>query len=628
MKQHLSVKKLNDYFTEVFPDNWIEKLDWSTQDKSKASLLSGLKTIKQIENNVFVEFAKIGLYSDHLRYNVGGLDDLSEKCAIDIVIDENNQVKASLQSNYKSFLDNVCNAILLAKHFCNITSEIFVVREKNSVINFLELESSREDSASWVLILDMIYEVCFFEYRFTYDEDQIRTLLINNERLKKAKNKASAGEVDSIISIAICKIDFLLRKLSYFAENKKIEYQYNFKTNVVSSEYAGADYIFKKRYAYFQKFIDPQKNITNEDVCKWCSDSRLKLGDIVLLMIYYTKVTQNVEQATNLLQVYEDFYRKKICKSIYEFNKYALRSVLGYMYNCLLSLKCRKHKKYSFDDLIVDMDKINVIQKECWIYNYHPYQKAIEYAIYSIKEDMGQKKEKKILEDKLSLLKKWQEIYNENIEWCKQYQCYAFQLSFNECTELNVMRNVKVFNPSSFCHPLKFSEICKKRDKLKYEIMQLEYQIEKYDDILALKEAQIKIGNMERKNMEIMGLFASVTAFLVGLLAIFIGNNGGVSILEKMHYVIVLGSILLLFVCLEYWAIGCSEKNVKFWIMLSFAIVLIAILGGYYYNLVAIENREKENMIDENSKPMNEKIGVDISKQFKAENDRQRQMLS
>ena len=228
----------------------------------------------------------------------------------------------------------------------------------------------------------------------------------------------------------------------------------------------------------------------------------------------------------------------------------------------------------------------------------------------------------------MSLLKKWQEIYNENIEWCKQYQCYAFQLSFNECTELNVMRNVKVFNPSSFCHPLKFSEICKKRDKLKYEIMQLEYQIEKYDDILALKEAQIKIGNMERKNMEIMGLFASVTAFLVGLLAIFIGNNGGVSILEKMHYVIVLGSILLLFVCLEYWAIGCSEKNVKFWIMLSFAIVLIAILGGYYYNLVAIENREKENMIDENSKPMNEKIGVDISKQFKAENDRQRQMLS
>lgn len=28
------------------------------------------------------------------------------------------------------------------------------------------------------------------------------------------------------------------------------------------------------------------------------------------------------------------------------------------------------------------------------------------------------------------------------------------------------------------------------------------------------------------------------------------------------------------------------------------------------------------NMIDENSKSANEKIGVDISKQFKAENDR------
>lgn len=91
----------------------------------------------------------------------------------------------------------------------------------------------------------------------------------------------------------------------------------------------------------------------------------------------------------------------------------------------------------------------------------------------------------------------------------------------------------------------------------------LESEIAKYEDILSLQEAQKKINNMERKNMEQMGLFITITTFLVGLLSIFIGNNGSVSIIEKMHYVIALGCILTTFVCIGYFAVRDKYDTIK-----------------------------------------------------------------
>ena len=86
---------------------------------------------------------------------------------------------------------------------------------------------------------------------------------------------------------------------------------------------------------------------------------------MVLLMRYYTKVTKNVTQAENLLKEYELFYEDKEKTMFYEFNKYALRSVRVYMYNCLFSLKCKYPKIFSFKDIRICLDKIITIQKIC-----------------------------------------------------------------------------------------------------------------------------------------------------------------------------------------------------------------------------------------------------------------------
>ena len=134
--------------------------------------------------------------------------------------------------------------------------------------------------------------------------------------------------------------------------------------------------------------------------------------------------------------------------------------------------------------------------------------------------------------------------------------------------------------PSSFSRPLEFKDIYKTCYKIDLKISMLENEYEKYDEVLAIKEAQERINDMERKNMQQMGLFVTLTTFLVGLLSIFIGNNGQVSIIEKMRYVIALGLILLIFACVGFFAMNDKQSKCKK-VLFGILIILFAasILG-------------------------------------------------
>lgn len=349
------------------------------------------------------------------------------------------------------------------------------------------------------------------------------------------------------------------------------------------------------------KFIDPEKNISVADVYQWQTHPNknwAKMGQMVLLMRYYTKVVKSITQSENLLREYESFYNEMKNKLFYEFNKYAIRSVRGYMYNCLFSLKCKNPHNYSFESLLVDIEEIRTIQNDCMIFNYHPFQKAIEFVIGSIKNDITNRVKKEIIEEKYRTLKKLQSEYHNKIEWCVQNQCYAFQLTFSECTEIGIEPTNKIFHPSSFSRPLKFDEIFKKRDRIDLEISMINSDVSKYDDIISIQEAQKKIENMERKNMEQMGLFVTLTTFLVGLLSVFIGNNGSVSIICKVEYVIAIGLILLIFVCFGYFAISEHSNTKRNYLFGGLAIL-------YTIALVGICCTSTESKQNNNIKPNN-----------------------
>lgn len=522
-----------------------------------------------------MRFAVEGLLvmqGDHLRFPTDGIDSLLDKCTYEIVETGDNKQKNSLQNDYQQLLIELKSAIMLTKFYIYITSEIYEKRvSRKRILNFIEVDKPSSKRDSWLTLLDTIIDIWLFEYRFSYDQIKIRDLLICKEHLEKAKGNIVDSDAKKNVDLAISEIDILLLKLSHFAKNMRIEYQFNLKNSVVAPK--GIDTSANDVYSNFLKFINPEKYILEEDVYQWQSHPNkrwAKLGQMVLLMRYYTKVTKNVTQAENLLKEYELFYEDKEKTMFYEFNKYALRSVRVYMYNCLFSLKCKYPKIFSFKDIRICLDKIITIQNMCMIYNYHPYQKAIEYTIKSIKEDIVNRVDKSILIEKMDCVKQWNEFFHDKIEWSKQNQCYAFQLTFNECTEIN--NEYRLFHPSSFSRPLKFDDIFKKRDQLDWECSMLESEIERYEDILSIQEAQKKISNMERKNMEQMGLFITITTFLVGLLSIFIGNNAKVSIIEKMRYVVALGCILIVFVCLGYFAVKDKYDKAKCWL---FGILII-----------------------------------------------------
>lgn len=557
------IAEVDKLLEKLFPDGWIDSLIWTDEEKSRSSYFEGKEKISDAKNKLFVLFSKTIMQGDHLRFSTDGLDCLLDWCAFEVVETDNNKLKSSLQNDYQQLLTELRTAIMLTKFYFHITSEIFEIKDsRKSTLNFIEVNSPSQKNGSWLALLDTIIDIWLFEYRFSYDQRKIRDLLISKEHIEKAKDKTTDSDVKKHLELAVFEIDILLLKLSHFAKNKRIEYQFNFKNIIIAPK--GTDKPVNEVYSNYLKFINPEKYVSEEDVYQWQSHPNkqwAQLGQMVLLMRYYTKVTKNITQAENLLKEYELFYNEKGESMFYEFNKYSLRSVRVYMHNCLFSLKCKFPQIFSFNDIKRCLDKIISVQSMCMIYNYHPYQKAIEYTIKSLKEDIANRVDKSILIEKIECLRQWKESFHDKIEWCKQNQCYAFQLTFNECTEIN--KEYKIFHPSSFSRPLKFDEIVKKRDRLDWECSMLESEIAKYEDILSLQEAQKKINNMERKNMEQMGLFITITTFLVGLLSIFIGNNGSVSIIEKMHYVIALGCILTTFVCIGYFAVRDKYDTIK-----------------------------------------------------------------
>lgn len=458
------IAEVDKLLEKLFPDGWIDSLVWTDDEKSRNSYFEGKDKISDAENQLFVLFSKTIMQGDHLRFSTDGLDSLLDRCTFEVVETGSNKLKSSLQNDYQQLLTELRTAIMLTKFYFHITSEIYEIKDsRKSTLNFIEVNSPALKNGSWLALLNTIIDIWLFEYRFSYDQRKIRNLLISKEHIEKAKGKTTDSDVKKYLELAVFEIDILLLKLSHFAKNKRIEYQFNFKNIIVAPK--GTDKPVNEVYSNYLKFINPEKYVSEEDVYQWQSHPNkqwAQLGQMVLLMRYYTKVTRNITQAENLLKEYELFYNEKGESMFYEFNKYSLRSVRVYMYNCLFSLKCKFPQIFSFNDIKRCLDKIISVQSMCMIYNYHPYQKAIEYTIKSLKEDIANRVDKSILIEKIECLRQWKESFHDKIEWCKQNQCYAFQLTFNECTEIN--KEYKIFHPSSFSRPLKFDEISKKEN--------------------------------------------------------------------------------------------------------------------------------------------------------------------
>ena len=233
------------------------------------------------------------------------------------------------------------------------------------------------------------------------------------------------------------------------------------------------------------------------------------------------------------------------------------------------------------------MNEIENIQEETYIHNYHPYQKAIEYILKKLKDSLASIKDNHAtLNEQFEFLEECFKKFKDNVDWCKKNQPYFLQLRYNFSTihikGENGDDTIDVFYPSSFCRPLRFAHLDKQILDFSHEIAFLKYEVNHHAERVELLDAKKKINTFEKKNLEYIGLTTSAMAFLVGLLSIFIGNDGNVSIFTKMEYVTALGLVLLLFVCVGYFMVSDIKEKWKPYIF-GFLTALAFAYIGYFF---------------------------------------------
>ena len=570
-----------DDFNEKFKDQWIEDFDWNSSEVQALSV--GIQKVSSFRQNLVVQYSKLVLSGDYLINEANTLDKLEEiiNKQLDDIVTQNSP-KDELNCRFQEMLNDVADSICVVKNYIALTKKRF---QPNKLVISLNLISNNKYKNNELKILDWVCDSCEAEYYFSYNDDYIKRLLYIRQFLYDKRNKYK-NELAIVLNAALSKIELLLGKLSAFSENKKIYYCYNLKLETIELEEPD-NYPKEDFRNLFQKYLAPS-TLDSDIVLQWQQNSMRESVDmwkLAFLMRYYTKQTKCIEQIDRLIEL-TDYHNKDYLKQQDRniVNDYAGRSFLNYMYNSRFSFLCKCDKDYSYERMKNDLSKIESIQAETFIENYHPYQTAVEFTIKIIDKKLSNYE---VFEDVSSLfndLISYFEKYKKCIVWCKKYQPYLVQLRYKFSCITFEGCDFETFCPSSFCRPLRFKELDEKVFEYASKIAQLNYETHNQGKKKMLMEAISKIDNMERKNMEQMGLFITLTTFLVGLLSIFIGNDGNVTIIEKMNYVIILGLILIIFVSLGYFVISKTCYNLKktiFIVLLVGAIASVFLLCYY-----------------------------------------------
>lgn len=542
-----------DKFNTTFPDNWIENLNWS--NSAKMAFAEGIQTIDHFREDTVVQLSKLVLSGDHLLNETFSLNGLLTK--INGLIEDvvfKKVLKVKLIFEYQSMLKDLIDIIRLVKNHIEQTKKKYLPDNLVISANFFTYQD-RNNRHKMVNLMSLICESSEVEYSISYNELYINNLLLLRQYLLDERQKQN-GELSHILLAVLTKVELLLSKLSAFFDNKKISYYHDWKLETIEldcpDKYPKEDFRF-----LFQKYLEPS-SLDNITILEWQQDSLqqdVSMWKLAFLMRYYTKCTNSIEQIDNLLRLaihHHDEYERGNEHNVV--NDCASRSFLNYMYNSRFSFLCQHEKDYTYELMKVDLQKIESIQAQTLIYNYHPYQTALNYVIKEIESKLSHVQ----FEDISQLvcdLKKYYKKFKTNVAWCKKYQPYLVQLRYNFSSVKFDDCDFKTYCPSSFCRPLRFKDLDEDIISYASKIAFLENESKNQNNRKLILDAKSKIDNMERKNMEQMGLFITITTFLVGLLSIFIGNDGSVSIIEKMHYVIALGCILTVFVCVGYFAV-------------------------------------------------------------------------
>lgn len=544
-------------YSDSFPVDWIEKLNWNTPDDSIASYKVGFSQINDFVNLIFVLLSKSALSGEYI-HNVDKMplvfDEIKELTAHEYaspVPSITNELKEKLYNEYEN-IDKEIRICLAHYHsLWSLVSDKIDISDHDYIFNVFSVKGNLTGNRLLTGVVRFVIPLCKVDHMLSFAKGSISDLILLREDLKMEQQKYSDGEIGLIYRALFDKCSFLLKKMLHVSG--KSEYCFNFKSYSIRDEDINIESL-SELYKKFE-FLHGQ-NFDNKDIVNWQNKyilKKIRISEIVMLMKHYQKDGGTLQQIDNLLsyfnKVYRQLYKKVINKN---FNRHALNTTMNYLYNCRLSYKIQQ-PKYSYKDLVCDMQEIDNVQSETGIRNFYPYRKAVLFLIDNITKDVENyslEESENILREKMCLLEKYIECLEKSINWCKNQNFYPFQLMFNECSIKYETLNIRIFIPSSFTRPIEYKPLLDEIVKYKSEVVFFHNKIDLLKEKKDIEKLKLDIAKSERKYIEILGVFTAVITFLFGTIDFFSTTK---ETRELIYSSLALGLILLLFTSSIYF---------------------------------------------------------------------------
>ncbi len=585
------------HYEELFCDDWIEQLDWSSEDAAIKSFAKGRKLIVSFSDFCFVQISKSLLCGEYIvgRNKFNEVNKAFEKywtqehlCPEGITEEDIAKHKRGLWSLYEQ-LDNHIHALFnaYASFVVSVDEKLeYGKHEYLFKIDTIELRKTREFS-SFLILRKLIIPLCNIEHHLAY-EDKIREEVgVYIEQIDLLCKSISDPDSQEVLKLAKHKAAFILKKL--VRPGDSFEMLVDCDKKFISREcfpqlpdeigkfFSQYECVHEKHPYSEADMTDCQERVYLQDRT-WL--------DMALLMHYYCSTGKSIHHIDNLLHLFDTAYEEQFYKKDrFRFDNHGLCTLRNFMYNCRLSYKV-KHQ-YSIEELRKDIDEIEALQGVTLVCNFYPYKKAIEFLIKAIRGKVETRDLEFDYDSNIDLLESYLEKFDNNIEWCENRKFYPIQLPFDEC--IIEVDGCKLILPSTVTRPIDYKKLREKQisyhNSLEFFRTSQIYLKDKKD----IQDVKDEVKNIEKRYLEIGGILIGVVTFLLSTINIFTDTDASVS--DMFQSILGLGMILGLFACLiiivieNYWNTPTNKTRVIFCSVIAGVYLLTALLFAFqpYY---------------------------------------------
>lgn len=587
--QHIYLCK-NEYEKE-FLDDWIETLDWSSIEIAKESFKLGQKKIADFYRTCFIYFSKSLLGGEYI-YSIKSHDRAKQEferywtqehyCSKASEDDESFYLKESLYNQYE-LLDNCIQDL-----FNEYTSFIILINEKLEPISHKYIFKASTntkilnvENKYFKLLKELIFPLCHIEHHLSFSKKNREKITILLEIFKQERKKETDESCLNIFQLAIYKASFILKKLIRKDDSFEILVDSK-KTEITRSSIGKFPSEVEDLFLYFRNIHENQSDtdtIVDNNQRSICEGNG-SFKQMAHLMNYYCSKGGTTQQVNNLLSQFEDKYTNLYANHIkHNFDKYALCTLRGFMYNCQLSFRLQKDE-CTIEELCNKIEQIETIQIETRIRNFYPYKKAIEFLIRRTKSKIEERDTSFDYNHTIKLLDSYLSIFDKNIDWCKSHCFYPIQLLLKEC--IVSVNDDKLFLPSSISRPIDYEKLEKLRESFRVDIEYIRNSVIYIKDKVETETIKDELKNIEKRYLEIGGVLISIVTFLFGTINIFSQQTSTPK--QLLESTIFLGVILVLFalllvIVIEFWK---RKVNITKFIICGVVFIIYTIIIGVF----------------------------------------------